>query len=175
MSIEALTDRKATLSPAKQALLERLKRGGLSVAPAAGAIRPRAGDGPAPLSPAQQRLWFLQRMEPETTAFNLAQTLRLRGPVDAGALDRAFTEIVRRHHVLRTVFRLHDGEPVQVVTPAPASVLRVEAAAEAFGHPASGRLVGLAPGIAVASIWVPTLLIIWYRRWRTATVGTTSA
>ena len=131
MSIEALTDRKATLSPAKQALLERLKRGGLSVAPAAGAIRPRAGDGPAPLSPAQQRLWFLQRMEPETTAFNLAQTLRLRGPVDAGALDRAFTEIVRRHHVLRTVFRLHDGEPVQVVTPAPASVLRVEAAAEA--------------------------------------------
>jgi amino acid adenylation domain-containing protein len=134
MSIDEMTDRKGALSPAKLALLARLKRGGLSVAPAAEPIRPRQGEGPAPLSPAQQRLWFLQRMEPDTTAFNIANTLRLRGAVNAGALDRAFAEIVARHHVLRTVFRLHDGEPVQVVTPAPASVLRVDAATDADPH-----------------------------------------
>ncbi|HEX2208454.1 MAG TPA: amino acid adenylation domain-containing protein, partial [Longimicrobium sp.] len=131
MSIDEITERRGALSPAKQALLERLKRGGLTVAPVADVIRPRGDDGPAPLSPAQQRLWFLQRMEPESTAFVIPQTLRLRGAVDVAALDRAFAEIVRRHQVLRTVFQTRDGEPVQVVLPAPPSVLRVENAISA--------------------------------------------
>ncbi|HEX2080094.1 MAG TPA: condensation domain-containing protein, partial [Longimicrobium sp.] len=131
MSLDEITDRKGALSPARLALLERLKRGGLAVAPAADAIRPRGGDAPAPLSHAQQRIWFLQRMEPESTAFNIPQTLRLRGTLDAEALDRALVGVVRRHHVLRTVFRLQDDEAVQVVMPAPATLLRVEDAAGA--------------------------------------------
>ena len=133
MSIDEITQRRGALSPAKQALLDRLKRGGLAVAPAADAIRPRGGDHPAPLSPAQQRIWFLQQMEPESTVFTIAQTLRLRGAVDAGALDRAFVEIVRRHAILRSVYPLRDGEPVQVVGPAPDSLLRVEDATEPSG------------------------------------------
>jgi amino acid adenylation domain-containing protein len=124
-------ERKGALSPAKLALLERLKRGGLAVAPREEGIRARSSNGPAPLSPAQQRIWFLQQLEPQGTVFNIAQTLRLRGSVDTGALDRALTEIVRRHEVLRSTFSLLDGEPVQTVQPAPASVLRVEAAVEA--------------------------------------------
>ena len=47
----------------------------LAVAPAADTIRPRGGDGPAPLSPAQQRIWFLQQMEPESTVFSIAQSI----------------------------------------------------------------------------------------------------
>ena len=133
MSIDEITQRRGALSPAKQALLDRLKRGGLAVAPAADAIRPRGGDHPAPLSPAQQRIWFRQQMEPESTVFTIAQTLRLRGAVDAGALDRAFVEIVRRHAILRSVYPLRDGEPVQVVGPAPDSLLRVEDATEPSG------------------------------------------
>jgi amino acid adenylation domain-containing protein len=131
-SSPAAAERKGALSPAKLALLERLKKGGLSVAPRTDGIRPRGGDGPAPLSPAQQRLWFLQQMEPESRAYNIAQTLRLHGPLDVGALDRALAEIVRRHHVLRSTFDLRDGEPMQIVGPAPASVLRVEEALELF-------------------------------------------
>jgi amino acid adenylation domain-containing protein len=131
MSIDEITQRRGALSPAKQALLDRLKRGGLAVAPVADTIRPRGDDGPAPLSPAQQRIWFLQQMEPESTVFTIAQTLRLRGSVDVSALDRAFVEIVRRHHVLRSTFELRDGEPVQVAGPAPESVLRVGDATEA--------------------------------------------
>ncbi|HVH12846.1 MAG TPA: condensation domain-containing protein, partial [Longimicrobium sp.] len=127
---DGIAERRGALSPAKQALLARLVRGGAAAAPAADVIRPRGGDRPAPLSPAQQRIWFLQQMEPESTVFTIAQTLRLRGPVDAAALDRAFTEIVRRHEVLRSTFPLRDGEPVQVAGPAPYTLLRISAAVE---------------------------------------------
>ena len=142
MSVNEATDRREALSPAKQALLARLRRGALTVAPVADAIRPRGDGGPAPLSPAQQRLWFLQRLEPESAAFNIANTLRLRGPLDVDALDRAFAEVVQRHQVLRTVFPLRDGEPVQEVQPAPASLLRVEDAADADPRAEIRRRVG---------------------------------
>ncbi|HEV7590988.1 MAG TPA: condensation domain-containing protein, partial [Longimicrobium sp.] len=122
----AIDARRVALSPAKQAMLSRLMRGGVAGArPDADAILPRGDGGPAPLSASQQRLWFLHHMEPESAAFNIPTALRLRGRVDAGALDRALTEIVRRHHALRTVFEPRGGEPVQVVRPAPASVLEL--------------------------------------------------
>jgi amino acid adenylation domain-containing protein len=70
-----------------------------------------------PLSFAQERMWFIDRLEPGSTAYNLAPTLRLRGRLNAAALARALGEIVRRHEPLRTVFREHDGRPVQHVLP----------------------------------------------------------
>jgi aspartate racemase len=70
-----------------------------------------------PASFAQQRLWFLDRLQPGTPAYNVPAVMRLSGPVDARALKRGLDEIVRRHEVLRTTFRSHDGEPVQVVSP----------------------------------------------------------
>jgi amino acid adenylation domain-containing protein len=145
MSIDEVTERRGALSPAKQALLARLVRGGATaVRPDADAIRPRADAGPAPLSASQQRLWFLHQMEPASAAYGIAGALRLRGALDAAALDRALTEIVRRHHALRTVFPRRDGEPVQVVQPAPASVLRIDDASglddeDARGAEASRR------------------------------------
>ncbi|HEX2189372.1 MAG TPA: amino acid adenylation domain-containing protein, partial [Longimicrobiaceae bacterium] len=58
-------------------------------------------DGPLPLSFAQQRLWFLDRLEPGSTAYNLPLPLRLRGALDARVLERALGEVVRRHEALR--------------------------------------------------------------------------
>ncbi|MFL6284933.1 MAG: amino acid adenylation domain-containing protein [Pyrinomonadaceae bacterium] len=71
-----------------------------------------------PLSYAQQRMWFLQRMEPDNPFYNLPAAVRLRGALDVDALLRTLTEVVRRHEVLRTRFEEADGEPVQVVEPA---------------------------------------------------------
>jgi amino acid adenylation domain-containing protein len=84
--------------------------------------RPRRERGPQdedhpPLSFAQQRLWFLHQLEPENPAYNLPSAHRLAGPLDAGALARAFAEVVRRHEVLRTRYAAVDGAPVQVIDP----------------------------------------------------------
>ncbi len=91
-------------------------------------LRPAPRDGgPLPLSFAQQRLWFIHQLEPRSPAYNMPSPLRLRGRLDVGALERALTELVRRHESLRTVFRSVEGEPVQVVRPAePAAIPVVE-------------------------------------------------
>jgi amino acid adenylation domain-containing protein len=69
------------------------------------------------LSFAQQRLWFMDQLDPGNPAYNLAAALRLTGPLDAAALARSFAEVVRRHEVLRTTFAARDGRPVQTVLP----------------------------------------------------------
>lgn len=74
---------------------------------------------PAPLSAAQQRLWFLQRLRPQSTEYNLQLAFRARGPLSLDALARALAGIVERHEPLRTVVAVGStGEPVQVVRPA---------------------------------------------------------
>ena len=71
----------------------------------------------APISFQQMRLWFLDQLHPGTAEYNIPGALRLFGALDAGALDRALTEIVRRHASLRTIFAAGDKEPVQIITP----------------------------------------------------------
>jgi amino acid adenylation domain-containing protein/non-ribosomal peptide synthase protein (TIGR01720 family) len=93
-----------------------MQAGAGTVAP----IEPVPRDHPLPLSFAQQRLWFIDRFEPESASYNLPTVLRVRGPLDAGALEAALSEIVARHEVLRTAFVLSDGEPRQVIRPAAA-------------------------------------------------------
>ena len=68
-----------------------------------------------PLSFAQQRLWVLDQLEPGMTAYNNAGAVRLKGVLNVVALEQTLTEIVRRHEVLRTTFRLPNEGPVQVV------------------------------------------------------------
>jgi amino acid adenylation domain-containing protein len=75
----------------------------------------RRGDE-LPLSFAQQRLWFLEQLEPGQSVYNMPAAVRLRGQLDGAALAHALTELVRRHEVLRTTFVVVDGQPVQVVT-----------------------------------------------------------
>jgi amino acid adenylation domain-containing protein len=76
-----------------------------------------AGDGPAPLSFAQERLWFLGELAPGGAVFNLSRAARITGALDRTALEAAFRELLRRHGALRTKFTAADGRPVQTVSP----------------------------------------------------------
>src|SRR5205807_612345 len=76
-----------------------------------------------PVSFAQQRLFFLQQMEPESWQYNASLKVRLSGALNVSALERAIAEIVRRHEVLRTTFDLVDGELEQKINPAAQSKL----------------------------------------------------
>ena len=72
-----------------------------------------------PLSFAQERLWFLHQLEPESVAYSMPGTIRLWGALDIEALSRAFDALGRRHETLRTSFRVVDGLPEQVIAPEP--------------------------------------------------------
>ncbi|HEV2765327.1 MAG TPA: condensation domain-containing protein, partial [Pyrinomonadaceae bacterium] len=72
-------------------------------------------EGELPLSFAQQRLWFMDQLEPGTTAYNIPLAVRLTGRLDVGALERTLSEVVRRHEVLRTTFAQVEGRPAQVI------------------------------------------------------------
>ena len=88
----------------------------------------RAGHGLQPQSPkpvtrgrelllsfAQERLWFLEQLEPNSTVHNIPTTFRLTGSLNVAALEQSVNEIVRRHEVLRSSFAARDGQPIQVV------------------------------------------------------------
>ena len=70
-----------------------------------------------PLSFAQQRLWFLQQLEPDNSAYHITRTLRLKGQLNVEALHQALATILERHESLRTKFMVTDENPVQVVAP----------------------------------------------------------
>ena len=64
-----------------------------------------------PATPAQKRMWLVEQLHPGTAAYNISNSVRLRGPLDAAALERALNEVVARHGSLRTTFE-SDGEVV---------------------------------------------------------------
>ncbi len=99
-------------------LLERLGQQGisLSVLPITPDWRPVTSD--LPLSAAQQRMWFLWKLEPAGSVYHLAGMLRLRGLVDDGALQRTFDALVERHESLRTTFHQQGEHAVQRIHPA---------------------------------------------------------
>jgi amino acid adenylation domain-containing protein len=79
------------------------------------AARPRT----FPLSFAQQRLWFLDRIQPGNPAYNISTLAAVPASLDPRLLEAAFEVVVRRHPALRTTFALVEGQPVQVVSPEP--------------------------------------------------------
>lgn len=80
----------------------------------------------SPLSFAQQRLWFLDRLEPGTPAYNIPRVYHVRGRVDVAALGGCVDEIVRRHEVLRTIVTEEAGRPVQRILEKVNGILRIE-------------------------------------------------
>jgi amino acid adenylation domain-containing protein len=106
----------------------------------------RTDSGPAPLSHAQQRLWFLDRLQPGLPVYNLPVLFGITGPLAADSLAAALSEIVRRHEVLRTTFRVdaESGDPVQVVAePVPWPLPHVDLAGlpAALGEAEADRLL----------------------------------
>ena len=107
----------ATLTPEQRALLAQklaakglekgLKTLGASAIPS---ITDR--DQPLPLSFAQQRLWFLSQLEPESPFYNIPAAIQINGELDISILERCFQEIINRHEVLRTAFLTVEGKPV---------------------------------------------------------------
>ena len=115
---DGVSKRMGNLSPEKQALLvlQMKKKKAVEAAAAAraaAAMPRRATSGPAPLSFAQQRLWLLDRLEPGSTAYSMPFALTISGRLDVAALERSFSEVVRRHEILRTTFPAAGGRPQQ--------------------------------------------------------------
>jgi amino acid adenylation domain-containing protein len=112
--VTRLGDRIAALSPEKRALLERrlfeAKR-----APLDRISRREAGRGAIPLSFAQQRLWFLEQLEPGRAFYNLPLVTRLSGRISPEVLEGCLNQIATRHEALRTTFAMVDGTPAQVI------------------------------------------------------------
>jgi amino acid adenylation domain-containing protein len=120
-------------------------------------IVPVPRGGPLPLSFAQQRLWFIDQLEPGSPLYNIPVALRVGGPLDSRVLALCLGEIVRRHESLRTVFALREGAPVQEVQEAVPGVLPVvdlaglpesrrEAEAQSLAGEEAGRPFDLARG-----------------------------
>src|SRR5262245_32431107 len=71
-----------------------------------------------PLSYAQERLWFLDQLEPGNVAYNVPMALSLAGPLNVSALERSLNQIIERHQALRTGFIVVNGDPMQIIAPA---------------------------------------------------------
>src|SRR5258707_11285016 len=100
---------------------------------------PSAGDDEVfvfPTSYSQQRLWFLDQLQPGSAAYNVPHAARLQGPLDAAVLERALAEVVARHESLRTTFASEAGVPVQMVAPALSVPLPLD---DLSALPAAGR------------------------------------
>ncbi|MEO0688637.1 MAG: condensation domain-containing protein, partial [Cyanobacteria bacterium J06649_11] len=104
------------LSPEQRALLAaKLKEKGIQLS-ATNEIPQRQGDEIVPLSFAQQRLWFVQQLEPENNSYNVPCDLKLKGKLNIKVLEKTLNEIVKRHEILRTIFVTDDKkQPIQVV------------------------------------------------------------
>ncbi|MGE7450413.1 amino acid adenylation domain-containing protein, partial [Pseudomonas qingdaonensis] len=128
-----MLDSVKSLSPKeRKALATLLKRQGVNlygVAP----ISPRGAGEPAVLSYAQQRQWFLWQLEPESTAYNVPVALRLKGDLDLEALRSSFQAMIDRHEILRTTFQQDGDHAVQLIAPATAFSLQVQALDHAPG------------------------------------------
>ena len=114
VSLDTLKQRIGALSPAKRRLLE-LRRERVGSKEAAILAVPRKGE--LPLSFAQQRQWLLNQFAPGSPVYNAPEVLRIRGTLDPEVLGRSLNEIIRRHEVLRTTYRLSNNQPVQVIQP----------------------------------------------------------
>ncbi|MEH2128457.1 condensation domain-containing protein [Nostoc sp.] len=113
-----LSQRIAGLSPEKlQLLAQRLHKKKDNVFSQPQIVRKSRESNLFPLSFAQQRLWFIEQLQPGNSAYNISQPMRLVGCLNVAALEQSFNEVVRRHEVLRTTFTVVDGQPLQVIAP----------------------------------------------------------
>jgi amino acid adenylation domain-containing protein len=116
---EEIQPSRMELTGSQRALLEeRLQRarqmGNKSAEPRTSIPR-RTTNDQIPLSFAQERLWFLDQLEPGSPVYNVCQAVRMKGTLDVNALEKSLNEIVQRHEILRTNFVAADGSAVQSI------------------------------------------------------------
>lgn len=105
--------------------IEARRRAGVGSAELPMQRYPRTGE--LPLSFGQRRLWFLNQLDPGSTAYNLARAVQLRRPLNVAALQRSLSEIVCRHESLRTSFPSLNGRPIQMIAkPVPVQLRTVD-------------------------------------------------
>jgi hypothetical protein len=114
------------LSDAKRALLEKYLRGDRprTITSESAVSRRRSGNT-APLSFGQQQIWLLGRLMPAVPVYNECVTIHLPGQLDVEVLERSFNEVIRRHEAWRTSFPVVNGQPIQLIHPAPTFKLPV--------------------------------------------------
>lgn len=98
----------AALSPERRKLAEKLLRQRRQQAPTP------SPEGPQPATPAQQRIWLAQQLDPNSSAFHKVHALRLRGPLDQARLEQALQAVLQRHQVLRTNLRWVEKDLLEV-------------------------------------------------------------
>src|SRR5207237_8916672 len=110
----------------RAALIATPRRSGtVAPAPPLLPITPVPREGSLPLSFAQQRLWFLDQLEPGSPLYNIPVALRVEGSLRPAVLAATLGEIMRRHESLRTSFAVRNSVPVQVIQPATPFVMPV--------------------------------------------------
>lgn len=141
---KTLAERIAGLSPEQRAVYE-LKRRELQKKAARPRIPRLEGSGPWPASTDQTALWFIQQLEPTTSAYNIGNGFRVKGNLDVALFERCLNVVAQRHQILRTIFKTIDGKPFQFVTDmkltAPVIDVRSEPDPEAAAHNVVTRLI----------------------------------
>ncbi|HEX4603978.1 MAG TPA: condensation domain-containing protein, partial [Candidatus Angelobacter sp.] len=139
-----LAERIAKLSPEQRALYER-KSSALQLKSAKPRIPRLQGSGPFPASTDQTALWFIQQLDPGTSAYNIGNGFRVKGNLDVVLFETCLNVVTQRHQILRTVFKAIDGKPFQFVTDMKFSVpvidVRHQPDPEAAAHEAVTRLI----------------------------------
>jgi amino acid adenylation domain-containing protein len=121
--------------PTLVGLAQAIDRTDSGRSPAGDPIAAAAAGDAFPLSSAQRRMWFLAQFEDNSTAYNRCNVYRIRGPLDRKAVERALSEIVARHAVLRTTYQSPEGEPRQVVSPpGPITLAQLDLSDEPQSH-----------------------------------------
>src|SRR5690348_3944383 len=110
------------LSENNRKILEKLLRGDGGRSQQQNAITRRPPNEPAPLSFSQLQVWLHTQMATESPFYNESITFYHHGPLSPPVLERCLGEMMRRHEILRTTFEVRDGEPVQIVNPAPSAL-----------------------------------------------------
>jgi amino acid adenylation domain-containing protein len=108
---------KPALSAKQQAVLERLLKGKIHLDSQVKSIPKRQVFSPVPLSFSQKRLWVLDRLLQGSAVYNLPTAMQIKGTFDLPIFERSINELIRRHETLRTIFKMENEEPVQVILP----------------------------------------------------------
>ncbi|WP_375497255.1 amino acid adenylation domain-containing protein [uncultured Nostoc sp.] len=113
---DEISKRRSKLSLVQQEFLKKRLQGEIHSDFQLEVIPKRSQINPAPLSFAQQRLWFLAQLEPNSPFYNIPAAVRLQGQLNLGALQQSFNEIISRHEALRSNFQTIEGQAISVIS-----------------------------------------------------------